>query len=69
VKNKFVADGCQRFLRGKKARTSESIAKKYAAELAKTGPAEKMQIQERMVAEFLKREKMEAHTPSPATLW
>jgi hypothetical protein len=69
VKNKFVADGYQRFLLGKKVGTSESIEKQYAKELAKAGPAEKMQIQERMAAEFLRREKMEAHTPSPATLW
>ena len=69
MKNKFVADGYQRFLHGKKVGTSESIEKKYAAELAKAGPAEKMQIQERMAAEFLRREKMEAHKPSPATLW
>jgi hypothetical protein len=69
MKNKFIADGYQRFLRGKKAVTSESIEKKYVAALAKASPAGKMQIQERMVAEFLQRRKMAAHKPSPATLW
>jgi hypothetical protein len=41
MKNKFVADGYRRFLRGKKSGTSESIEKKYAAELAKASPVEK----------------------------
>jgi hypothetical protein len=69
MKNKFVADGHSRFLRAKKSAASESIEKKYAADLAKAAPAEKLQIRERMAEEFLRREKIKAHQPSPATLW
>jgi len=68
AKNKFVADGPRRFLRGKQAQSSESIEKKYAKELANASPAEKLQIRERMVREFLNQKKCE-HKPSPATLW
>ncbi|HEY1489888.1 MAG TPA: hypothetical protein VGF90_02515 [Verrucomicrobiae bacterium] len=46
MKTKFVADGYRRFLRGKNAATSESIEKKYAAELAKADPAGKVLIRE-----------------------
>jgi hypothetical protein len=69
MKTKFVADGYHRFLRGKKAVTSESIEKKYAAELAKADPAEKILIRERMVEEYSRRITMENHKPSPGTLW
>ena len=69
MKNKFVADGYSRFLRAKKAVSSESIEKKYAAELAKADPAQKLKIRERMVEEYLRRGKIEDHKPSPGTLW
>ena len=69
MKNKFVADGFRRFLRGKKAVTSESIEKKYAVELAKASPVKKNQIRERMAGEFLQLSKNEGHKPSPGTLW
>jgi hypothetical protein len=66
AKNKFVADGRQRFLRGKQVLSFESIEKKYAKELANASPAEKLQIRERMVREFLRQQN---HKPSPGTLW
>ena len=69
MKNKFVADGFRRFMRGKKAALSESFEKKYAAELANADPQQKLQIRERMVKEYLRREKIEGHKPSPGTLW
>ena len=69
MKNKFVADGYRRFLQGRRAMTSESIEGKYAAELAKATPGEKGKIHERMVEEFLRREKALNHKPSAATLW
>jgi hypothetical protein len=69
MKNKFVADGPFRFLRGKKAALSESIEKKYAAELAKADPQQKHQIHERMAEENLQRQKIEGRKPSPGTLW
>jgi len=69
MKNKFVADGPFRFRRGKKAALSESIEKKYAAELAHADPRQKLQIHERMAEEYLQREKIEGHKPSPGTLW
>jgi hypothetical protein len=69
MKNKFVADGFHRFLRGKRAAGSESIEKKYAAELAKADPQQRLQIRERMVGECLRRGKIEGHKPSPGTLW
>ena len=69
MKNKFVADGPFRFLRGKKAALSESVEKKYAAELANAIPQQKLQIRERMAEECLRREKLEGHKPSPGTLW
>jgi hypothetical protein len=58
MKNKFVADGRQRFLRGKKTIQSESVGEKYAAELAKAVPEEKRKIRARVAEEFLRREKM-----------
>jgi hypothetical protein len=69
MKTKIVADGYHRFLRGKKTVTSESIEKKYAAELAKADPAEKILIRERMVEEYSRRITTENHKPSPGTLW
>jgi hypothetical protein len=69
MKNKFVADGPFRFLRGKRLAAPGAIAKKYAAEAATASPAEKTRIQERMAAEILRREKTAGHQPSPATLW
>ena len=69
MKNKFVADGFRRFMRGKKAALSESVEKKYAAELAQADPQQKLQIRERMVEEYLRRGKIEGHKPSPGTLW
>jgi hypothetical protein len=69
MKNKFVADGPFRFLRGKKAALSESIEKKYAAELADADPQPRLQIRERMAEENLQRQKIEGHKPSPGTLW
>ena len=69
MKNEFVANGYRRFVRGKKAVTSESIEKKYAAELAKASPVEKNQIRERMTEEFLRLSKNEGHKPSAGTLW
>jgi hypothetical protein len=69
MKNKIVADGPFRFLRGRNAATSESIEKKYAVQLANAGPDEKKKIRERMVEEFLRREKTLNHKPSAGTLW
>ena len=69
MKNKFVADGFHRFMRGKKAALSESVEKKYATELAKADPQQKRQIRERIVEEYLRRGKIEGHKPSPGTLW
>ena len=69
MKNKFVADGYRRFMRGKKAVLSESIEKKYAAELANADPGQRLKIHERMVEEYLRREKNQGHKPSAATLW
>jgi hypothetical protein len=69
MKNKFVADGLSRFLRGKKDAQFESIEKKRAAELANAGPDEKEKIRERMAKESLQREKALNHKPSAATLW
>jgi hypothetical protein len=56
-------------LRGGNAATSESIEKKYAAQLASAGPDEKRKIRERMVEEFMQREKTANHKPSAGTLW
>jgi hypothetical protein len=69
MKNHFVADGLSRFLRGKKNAQSDSIEKKYAAELANAKPVEGAKIRERMAAEILRREKALNHKPSAATLW
>ncbi len=69
VKNHIAADGAWRLLRGQKAASSESIEKKYAAELAKAGPAEKKEIYQRMSDEIEKRRKMMDHKPSAKTLW
>ncbi len=69
MKNKFVADGSFRFLRGKKNAESDSIEKKYAAESANADPVEKEKIRERLAKESLQREKALNHKPSSATLW
>jgi hypothetical protein len=69
MKNKFVADGYRRFLRGKKSVASVSIEKKFAAEPAKASPVEKNQIRERMMEEFLRLSKNEGHKPSVGILW
>jgi hypothetical protein len=69
MKNQFVADGRRRFFKGRAKVTSESVEKKYAAKLANAGPEEKAKICQRMVEEFLKREKILNHKPSAGTLW
>jgi hypothetical protein len=70
MKNKFVADGPDRFMRAKKdLPTSEQIGQKYATRLATASSAEKEKIQEQMVEEYLRIEKIRNHKPSPATLW
>jgi hypothetical protein len=69
MKNQFVADGYRRFLRGKRNAQSDSIEKKYAAELANAKPVENAKNRERMAAEILRREKALNHKPSGATLW
>jgi hypothetical protein len=69
MKNGFVADGRERFLRSKKGATLESIEKKYAAELASAGPAEKHQIRAIIFEEYSRRAKTENHKPSAGTLW
>jgi hypothetical protein len=69
VKNKIVADGESRLWWGQKAMASESIAKKYAAELAKAGLGGKKEIYRRMTDEIERRRKMVDHKPSAATLW
>jgi hypothetical protein len=68
MKNKFVADGYRRFMRAKKAASSGSIERKYAGELAKADPLQKLQIRKRMVQEYLRRGN-EGHQPSAGTLW
>jgi len=69
MKNGFVHGGYFRFLRGKSTMESESIERQYAAALARAGPAEKIQIRERMPREFARRKRMDNHEPSPGTLW
>jgi hypothetical protein len=69
MKNKFVADGPQRFWLGKRILASKSTEKKYAGELANAGPDEKEKIRERMAEEHRRHEKALNHKPSAATLW
>jgi hypothetical protein len=66
MKNNFVADGHQRFLRGRKTLLPESLEKKLAGELAAASPAQKEQIRERMARSLLRQLN---HKPSPGTLW
>ena len=66
MKNKFLTDGLQRFLRAKKVVTSESIEKKYAKELNTASSAQEKQIREQMAQEFLQQQN---HKPSAGTLW
>jgi hypothetical protein len=69
MENKFIADGCQRFLRGKKAVTIESIEKKFTEKLSTANPDEKGQIREQMEEEYRRLSKNAGHKPSPGTLW
>ena len=70
MKNQIVADGPGRFFQAKqKAKTSGDIHEKYAAELASASPAEKKQIQERMLREISVRGRTLGHKPSAGTLW
>ena len=69
MKNRFVADGPQRSWLGKKAMASESVEKKFAAELANAGPDETEKIRKRMAEEDRRLEKALNHKPSAATLW
>lgn len=55
-------------MRAKKAAPSGSIERKYAGELAKADPLQKLQIRKRMVQEYLRRGN-EGHQPSAGTLW
>lgn len=69
MKNHIAVGGLGRLLEGQRALQSESIEKKYAAELAKAGPDEKKEIYEHMAEEALGRHKMLNHQPSAGTLW
>jgi hypothetical protein len=66
MKSGFVENGYSYLLRGQKKMAMESIQKKYAQELATAGPIQKQQIQQKITAEFLRRQN---HKPSPGTLW
>jgi len=66
MKNKFVADGPFRFLRGKKAVTLEAIEKKYAKELATAELHQKETIYQQIAKEFPRHKN---HEPSSAILW
>jgi hypothetical protein len=66
MKNGFIADGSQRFFRGKKTATLDSLEQKYAKELAAVSPAQKAQIREKMSRDLQRRQN---HKPSPGTLW
>jgi hypothetical protein len=66
MKNQIVADGYQRFLRGQKALSSESLEAKYAKQLAVASPAEKTQLRQQMAEELLRKK---SYKPSPQTLW
>jgi hypothetical protein len=69
LKNEFVADGRDRFMRAKREGLAESIEEKYAKELAGAIPVEKIKIRERMAQEILRRKKTLNHKPSAGTLW
>ena len=69
-KNRFVADGLQRFFRAKRnLPTSEEIEKKFAGKIANATPAEKIKIRQEMIRELSRREKTAGHYPSAGTLW
>ena len=63
MKNKFVADGYRRFLRAKRVASAESDEKSHAVELARTDPAQKLQMRKQLNQED------PDHQPSPGTLW
>jgi hypothetical protein len=70
MRNKFVADGCHRFMRAKKNVASpESIAMKYAAELACARSDQQAEIRGRRERELLRRQKTASHQPSAGTFW
>jgi hypothetical protein len=70
MKNKFVADGQSRLLRGRKTQAAKIIEKKYADELAKAGSLEKLKIRARMEVEYLQcAQAVDDRKPSPGTLW
>jgi hypothetical protein len=70
MKNKFVADGQSRLLRGRKNQAAKLIEKKYADELSKAGSVEKLKIRARMAVEYLQRANaVDGCKPSPGTLW
>jgi hypothetical protein len=69
AKNNIVANGFDRFTRAKRAASSEDIEQKYAKELMDASPAQKLEIRKRMAQEYLRREKIVNHKPSPGTLW
>jgi hypothetical protein len=67
--NQIADGGGWRLREGQKNLASESIEKKYAAQLAQAGPDEKKQIYQRIMEEHQRREKMISHQPSPKALW
>lgn len=69
MRNKIVAGGYARFLRGQRRAAVESAEERYAAELAKAGPAERIQIRERMAEACRRLARTAGHKPSPGTLW
>ena len=68
MKSQFVADGGIRFMMARSAASSEALQKKYAGELAKAGPLQKLRIRRQMLREHL-RNGIAGHQPSAGTLW
>jgi hypothetical protein len=66
MENGIANDGFERLLKGQKELTLESLAKKYAKELAAAGPHQKREIYQRILDEY---ERQKNHQPSAATLW
>jgi len=69
MKNEFVADGPQRFLRSKNSKVWTAIKKQRVEELAKATRITKLKIKVRMLNDYFQHGKTDGHKPSPGALW
>ena len=66
MKTRIVNDGPWRLAKGQKELSLDSIRQRHAAEISKASPAQKLEIEKRVLEEFTRQKN---HRPSAGAWW